>query len=186
MNRWLFARSELYRKYAECLPDTPSQIEMLFSSPEVGWLPTKFNISSKETEYIEFSYVYDPIPELIQWLEYIVKNRWSGGSYIAIDCEGYDTIFCYEVMVAPESEECKRPIHPTDCGLFTVYDTYSQQFIVEAFCQTEELVKSLYTSLTEFIKKVISDKDLEEQWDVDLKMYQELLNNHILNSFCYG
>jgi hypothetical protein len=89
-------------------------------------------------------------------------------------------------MVAPESEECKRPIHPTDCGLFTVYDTYSQQFIVEAFCQTEELVKSLYTSLTDFIKKVISDKDLEEQWDVGLKTYQELLNNHILNSFCYG
>jgi hypothetical protein len=186
MNKWLYARSELYRKYAGSLPETLSQVEMIFSAPDVGWLPVKFNISNKESEDIEFSVVYDPIPELIQWLEYIVKNRWSGGSYITIDCERYNTIFSYEVMVEPELEECKRPIHPTNCGLFTVYDTYSQQFIVEAFCQTEELVKSLYTSLTEFIKKVISDKDLEEQWDVDLKMYQELLNNHILNSFCYG
>ena len=183
MNKWLYARSELYRKYAENLPNTLAQVEMFFSSPEVGWLPVKFNIDNKESEEIEFSYVYDPIPELIQWLEYIVKNRWTGGSYITIDCERYNTIFCYEVMVEPESEECKRPIHPTDCGLFTVYDTYSQQFIVEAFCQTDELVKSLYTSLTDFIKKVINNKDFEEHWDVDLDIYQELLNNHELNSF---
>lgn len=183
MNKWLYARSELYRKYSDSLPQTLSQVEMLFSSPHVGWLPVIFNNSGKETEDIEFSYVYDPIPKLIQWLEYIVKNRWTGGSYITIDCEGYDIVFCYEVMVVPESEECKRPIHPTDCGLFTVYDTYRQQFIVEAFCQTEELVKSLYTSLTDFIKKVISDKDFEEHWEVDLIMYQELLNNHTLNPF---
>ena len=86
-------------------------------------------------------------------------------------------IFCYEVIVEPESEECDRPIHPTNCGLFTVYDTYSQQFIVEAFCKTDELVKSLYTSLTGFIKKVINDKDFEEHWDVDLEIYQELLRH---------
>ena len=72
MNKWLYARSELYRKYADNLPHTLAQVEMLFSSPEVGWLPVKFNIDNKESEEIEFSYVYDPIPELIQWLEYIL------------------------------------------------------------------------------------------------------------------
>ena len=29
MNKWLYARSELYRKYAGSLPDTLSQVEMI-------------------------------------------------------------------------------------------------------------------------------------------------------------
>ena len=178
MNKWLHARSELYRKYANGLPNICPHIQMLFSSPHLGWLPVKFHVGSKESESIEFSDVYDPIPEMIQWLGYLIKNRWTGGSYITIDCESYKTIFSYEVMVVPEDEECKRRIHPTDCGLFTVYDTYHQQFVVEAFCETDELVKSLYTSLINFVEKAINDRDLEEHWDMDLKIYRELLKNH--------
>ena len=178
MNKWLHARSELYAKYANGLPHTLPHMQMHFSSPQLGWLPVKFNVSGKESESIEFSDVYDPIPELFQWLEHLVKNRWTGGSYITIDCELYKTVFCYEVMVLPENEECKRHIHPTDCGLFTVYDTYHQQFIVEAFCETEKLVKSLYASLINFVEKVINDTDLEEHWEVDLNLYRELLKNH--------
>ena len=182
MNKWLHARSELYKKYANGLPHILPHIQMLFSSPHLGWLPIKFNVNDKESESIEFSDVYDPIPELVQWLEHLIKNRWTGGSYITIDCESYKTIFCYEVMVVPEDNECKkRHIHPTDCGLFTVYDTYHQQFIVEAFCETDELINSLYTSLIDFVKNAINNKNLEEHWSTNLETYRILLNNHKLD-----
>lgn len=175
MNKWLSARSELYRKYANGLPQHLPYVHLLFSSPHLGWLPVKFNIGGKESESIEFSDVYDPIPELIQWLEHINKKRWSGGSYITIDCELYTTIFSFEVMVLPEDEECKRNVHPSGCGLFTVYDTYHQQFIVEAFCETDEFVKALQMSLYGFIKEVLNHQDWEKDWSSDLEIYRNLL-----------
>lgn len=179
MNKWLHARSELYRKYANGLPTVLPRIEVLFSTPHLGWLPVKFNIGGKESESIEFSDAYDPIPEMVQWLDTINKNRWTGGSYITIDCEFYKVVFSYEVMVLPEDEECKRTIHPSDCGLFTVYDTYHQQFIVEVFCETDEFVKALQTFLYGFINEVLNNNDWEEHWDTDLEIYQKSLKEEI-------
>lgn len=178
MNKWLSARSELYKKYANGLPHHLPHILLLFSPPHWGWLPVKFNLDNKESESIEFSDAYDPIPELIQWLEFIIKNRWSGGSYITIDCESYKVIFSYEVMVVPEVEECKRYVHPSDCGLFSVYDTYHQQFIVEAFCETDEFIKSLHASLIGFVNEAVNNQDWEEHWSTDLEIYRDLLTNN--------
>jgi hypothetical protein len=90
-NQWLYDETEkCWRAPKESMtppPDPPSikeTIEVEFSTPEYGWLPIHFQTKDK-TIALDISDVYDPLPDIILWLEALANGH---SAHVSINTEG--------------------------------------------------------------------------------------------------
>ena len=167
-NKWLLERSKLFTKYAKEIPTACDCVEVKFDKPEVGWIDTHFFINGKEKGGIELSDVYEPFEDIKKWLEDIVKKESEfvhGVSMVEINCEAYGVALYYEPMLVVG--DCWNGLHPWSCnntGIFYVFDGATMEVWAEAFCETKNLVKSIYESIINYAKEMREVDSFIEDW----------------------
>ena len=109
-----------------------------------------FRINGQKQLMIPLSDLYDPLQDIVQWLEAII-DLGNGNPYyehtLHIDSEGTHIFMHYELVELPEfgSVEDQR-------GLFVVYCSTleDKEQTVSAICSPVNLIKSIYLALLNF------------------------------------
>lgn len=165
-SNWLKQRSEILAKYAESLPTRQDRIKITFENPEAGWMPIHFFKNEQEAgRDLYFSDVYDSFVPLREWLETIATIGHEKASIVNLDCEGQHISLYYEPVWHYDFENYKGKLCPPCCGIFSVYDSYEDRFILDAFCNTETFVRDVYKCIIDFAKAMKDSPKFVEEWD---------------------
>lgn len=138
---WFHERSLIYDKYSKSIPKKPDVINVDFQNLRYGWLEMVFRINGQKQLMIPLSDLYDPLQDIVQWLEAII-DLGNGNPYyehtLHIDSEGTHIFMHYELVELPEfgSVEDQR-------GLFVVYCSTleDKEQTVSAICSPVNLIK---------------------------------------------
>ncbi|MGP1591679.1 MAG: hypothetical protein ACTTHI_07795 [Prevotella sp.] len=163
-NNWFLKRSEILAKYAGKYPVEYDKIEMKFSFPTYGWMPFQIIKNKEVVKLRELSYACDAFVPMREWLEGIVEGHYDKISVIKLDCEDFYTVLYFEPLWFFDSFYEGIEVKPSDAGIFLVYDSFLNAFVVDAFCNIESLVKSLYYNLLEFADKMKENPKFTEEW----------------------
>lgn len=166
-NQWINSQIAVLQRFANGLPDTLDEVTLALDKPEVGWIDMHFKINGGERLVINTSDVYDPFFPLRQWLEYLARNWQQRAASVLIDCEGYEVILSYQPFFCPEKDEAKMPNYPKDCGIFSIYNTLTEQTAATAYCDTIEFIGSLYKSLLDYVEENAHDPAFTDEWNFD-------------------
>lgn len=165
-SNWLKQRSEILAKYAESLPTRQDRIKISFENPEAGWMPIHFFKNEQEAgRDLRFSDVYDCFIPLREWLETIAAIGHAKTSIVNLDCEGLHILLYYEPVWYYDFQNYKGKFFPPECGIFSVYDSYEDRFILDAFCNTETFVRDIYKCIIDFAKAMKEFSGFIEEWD---------------------
>lgn len=147
---WLHERSLIYDKYSKGIPEKSDAVKIDFQNLQYGWLEMVFHINEKRQLMIPLSDLYNPLKDIVQWLEAIIDLGNNNSYYeqtLHIDSEGSHVLMHYELIELPEfgGIEDQR-------GLFIVYcsDRDDNENTVAAICSPIDLVRNIYIPLINF------------------------------------
>lgn len=147
---WLHERSLIYDKYSKGIPEKSDTVKIDFQNLQYGWLEMVFHINGKRQLMIPLSDLYNPLKDIVQWLEAIIDLGNNNSYYeqtLHIDSEGSHVLMHYELIELPEfgGIEDQR-------GLFIVYcsDRDDNENTVAAICSPIDLVRNIYIPLINF------------------------------------
>lgn len=147
---WLHERSLIYDKYSKGIPEKSDAVKIDFQNLQYGWLEMVFHINGKRQLMIPLSDLYNPLKDIVQWLEAIIDLGNNNSYYeqtLHIDSEGFHVLMHYELIELPEfgGIEDQR-------GLFIVYcsDRDDNENTVAAICSPIDLVRNIYIPLINF------------------------------------
>ena len=147
---WLHERSLIYDKYSKGIPEKSDAVKIDFQNLQYGWLEMVFHINGKRQLMIPLSDLYNPVKDIVQWLEAIIDLGNNNSYYeqtLHIDSEGSHVLMHYELIELPEfgGIEDQR-------GLFIVYcsDRDDNENTVAAICSPIDLVRNIYIPLINF------------------------------------
>ena len=147
---WLHERSLIYDKYSKGIPEKSDAVKIDFQNLQYGWLEMVFHINGKRQLMIPLSDLYNPLKDIVQWLEAIIDLGNNNSYYeqtLHIDSEGSHVLMHYELIELPEfgGIEDQR-------GLFIVYcsDRDDNENTVTAICSPIDLVRNIYIPLINF------------------------------------
>ena len=147
---WLHERSLIYDKYSKGIPEISDAVKIDFQNLQYGWLEMVFHINGKRQLMIPLSDLYNPLKDIVQWLEAIIDLGNNNSYYeqtLHIDSEGSHVLMHYELIELPEfgGIEDQR-------GLFIVYcsDRDDNENTVAAICSPIDLVRNIYIPLINF------------------------------------
>ena len=147
---WLHERSLIYDKYSKGIPEKSDAVKIDFQNLQYGWLEMVFHINGKRQLMIPLSDLYNPLKDIVQWLEAIIDLGNNNSYYeqtLHIDSEGSHVLMHYELIELPEfgGIEDQR-------GLFIVYcsDRDDNENTVAAICSPIDLVRNIYIPLINF------------------------------------
>ena len=164
MNNWLNERSKLFAKYAENMPRKFDKVELQLDYPDCGWLDMHFKVNGDEKILISASDVYEPFEEIREWLELMAKNVFTfTPSGIRIYDEVYNYNIYYEPIISDISEFYDQ-FHTNLVGLFYIYDERVKQIVASAFCEIQDLVKSIYNPIIAFAKETRQKDEFVDDW----------------------
>lgn len=178
-NQWLNSQIAVLQRYANGLPDTLDEVSLALDKPDVGWIDMHVKINGGEKLVINTSDVYDPFVPLRQWLEYLTRGWCETAASVMIDCEGYKVIFSYQPLFCPEISEAKKDIYPRNCGIFSIYNTLTEQTAVTAYCDTLKFIESFYRSLVNYAEENAHDPAFAEEWDFGNEIMQSADDDQI-------
>lgn len=176
-NPWLGERSRIFEKYSKAKLVSTDRVEVCLGKCEHGWIDIHFIVNSIEKGIVELSSTYEPFMDIIKWLENIVRNEKEfshGVSMVEINCEAYGVALYYEPMLTMGSSW--NGMEPWSCentGLFYVFDGATNTIFADAFCDTRELVKSIYGSIISYAEEFSGNEDFIEEWCWDA--YNEII-----------
>lgn len=147
---WLHERSLIYDKYSKGIPEKSDAVKIDFQNLQYGWLEMVFHINGKRQLMIPLSDLYNPLKDIVQWLEAIIDLGNNNSYYeqtLHIDSEGSHVLMHYELIELPEfgGIEDQR-------GLFIVYcsDRDDNENTVAAIYSPIDLVRNIYIPLINF------------------------------------
>lgn len=147
---WFHERSLIYDKYSKGIPEKSDTVKIDFQNLQYGWLEMVFHINGKRQLMIPLSDLYNPLKDIMQWLEAIIDLGNNNSYYeqtLHIDSEGSHVLMHYELIELPEfgGIEDQR-------GLFIVYcsDRDDNENTVAAICSPIDLVRNIYIPLINF------------------------------------
>ena len=147
---WFHERSLIYDKYSKGIPEKSDTVKIDFQNLQYGWLEMVFHINGKRQLMIPLSDLYNPLKDIVQWLEAIIDLGNNNSYYeqtLHIDSEGSHVLMHYELIELPEfgGIEDQR-------GLFIVYcsDRDDNENTVAAICSPIDLVRNIYIPLINF------------------------------------
>ena len=163
-NNLLLERSKLFAKYAESMPDKADKLELQLDYPDCGWIDMHFKVNDEEKLMISASDVYEPFEDIREWLEQIVKHIFDfTPTGIRIYDEFDDYLLYYEPFFFHSDELLTNDPPPLD-GLLYIYDSCEKKIVLEAICETKELVKSFYETILSFAKKSSKHEEFVDDW----------------------
>lgn len=164
VNNWYLKRSEILARYADKYPSKYDKIEMRFGAHDYGWIPFHIIKNGESIELLGLSYLYDPFVPMKRWLEGIVEGLYEKVSVIKLDCEDVYTILYFEPLWFTYNFNEGSEVNPFHSGIFLVYDSVRKEFVVDAFCDIETLVRDLYRNILDFAEKMKTDPTFADDW----------------------
>ena len=164
MNNWLNERSKLFAKYAENMPRKFDKVELQLDYPDCGWLDIHFKVNDEEKILISASDVYEPFEEIREWLELMAKNVFT---FTPSGVRIYDEVYNYNLYYEPiisDLGEFYDQFHTNLVGLFYIYDERVKQIVASAFCEIQDLVKSIYNPIIAFAKETRQKDEFVDDW----------------------
>ena len=164
MNNWLNERSKLFAKYAENMPRKFDKVELQLDYPDCGWLDMHFMVNGEEKILISASDVYEPFEEIREWLESMAKNVFT---FTPSGVRIYDEVYNYNLYYEPtisDLGEFYDQFHTNLVGLFYIYDERVKQIVASAFCEIQDLVKSIYNPIIAFAKETRQKDEFVDDW----------------------
>ncbi len=163
-NNLLLERSKLLKKYALNLPDSFDEVHLNIDYPEFGWMDTKVIVNGEEQNVIVISDEDDPFENIKGWLENIVRYRFDFVPFgVKIETDDDDVLMYYEPIFYP-TVTLLNPEPYTLYGIFYIYDTIEDKILAEAFCDTKEFVRNVYTDIVDYAERVTKFDSLVEDW----------------------
>lgn len=144
---WLHERSLIYDKYSKGIPKKSDAVKIDFQNLQYGWLEMVFNINGQRQLMIPLSDLYNPLKDIVQWLEAIIDLGNSNSYYeqtLHIDSEGSHVLMHYELLELPEFGNIEN-----QRGLFIVYcsNRDDKEKTVAAICSPIDFVCNIYIPL---------------------------------------
>lgn len=165
----LNTKSAIYKAVAKA--EWPAPITFGFSAPEHGWLPMCIK-STKGKLDIELSDVYDPLWNLLRWLENIASEKpLESGVDCTTDNEVSCTLYHYEDI----------SWWPEKLGLLYIIDNYSSRRrstfpSALAVLPRKEIVKAIYEPLLKTFTSIQDPDKVEENWDINCDSVPEFID----------
>lgn len=163
---WLTARGKLLKKYALCIPDSPSSVHLKFDYPVCGWSNVHVLVNGEEKYKIDISDAYEPFTDIIEWLENIVRHIFSftpSGVYI-YDESDYALLYYEPIFYTYDEMLCSPP--SSLCGIFYIYDTCQNKVVIDVFCDTKEFLNNIYFDILNYAKKASKVESFVDDWIV--------------------
>ena len=148
-NKWLIARAEVLMKFANELPKAVDQVTLNIDYPDVGWIDMHFLVNDKEATVLDTSSVYEPFMPLRRWLEFLITDWFETNASITLDLESNRVTLSYEPILHPGDFSDNKP-YPRNCGIFTIYDNWTDEMILTAYCDNLDFVLNFYRSLLRY------------------------------------
>ena len=147
---WLYERSIIYDRYSKGIPKQFDAVTIDFQNLQYGWLEMVFNVNGQRQLMIPLSDLYNPLKDIVQWLEAIIDLGNSNPYYeqtLHIDSEGSHVLMHYELLELPELGNIEN-----QRGLFIVYCSIrdDKEKTVAAICSPIDLVRNIYIPLINF------------------------------------
>lgn len=167
-NNWLKARAELYAKYAAECPIC-STVHFEYSKPEYGWITMKVCVNKDWDKCVELelSNVVEPFVPFVKWLKSILENRYTGASVLKVDsemCPSYSFILYFEPILFCEDWNTDTEPHPSNCGIFYIYDNDKQAIVCDAYCEINDFVRQKFIELKHYAKAMKREPTFVEHW----------------------
>ena len=164
-SKWLQERANILAKYAQGLPHALDRIKLRFDYPEFGWIDVHVLKNDEEVGIMEFSDVYDTFVDLMEWLEAIAKND-NIACAVNMNCEDCHEVFGYEpVWFFDGKPDNSWGRHPRECGIFIWYQGWKEAFPLDAYCNTRQFIRDIYTCIMDFSKKMKDEPKFLDDWD---------------------
>ena len=174
---WFTERSRVYKEISE-RDDLLKKLDspfFYFTPPEAGWIDMEMYLNGKKRLTCSCSCVYDPFPEMIRWLEAIVRSN-NMETTMRIDTEGeeiylhYEKLRNWEFCVSTKNNwrSCSKHLY-SELGLFFVYNSASDSIPFYALCETKDFVNSIYLALLTLCGNCYNShfSDFVEEWYLD-------------------
>lgn len=162
-NKWLTARAEVLMKYANELPKAVDQVTVNIAAPDAGWIDFHFNVNGKEVTVLDTSCVYEPFLPLRRWLEFLITDWFETNASITLDLESNRVTLSYEPILHPGDFSDNKP-YPRNCGIFTIYDSWTDKMVLTAYCDNLEFVSMFYHTLLRYAIANAYNKEFVEDW----------------------
>lgn len=162
-NKWLTARAEVLMKYANELPNAVDKVTINIAAPDAGWIDFYFNVNGKEVTVLDTSCVYEPFLPLRCWLEFLITDWFETNASITLDLESNRVTLSYEPILHPGDFSDNKP-YPRNCGIFTIYDSWTDKMVLTAYCDNLEFVSMFYHTLLRYAVANAYNKEFVEGW----------------------
>ena len=162
-NKWLTARAEVLMKYANELPKAVDKVTINIAAPDAGWIDFYFNVNGKEVTVLDTSCVYEPFMPLRCWLEFLITDWFETNASITLDLESNRVTLSYEPILHPGDFSDNNP-YPRNCGIFTIYDSWTDKMVLTAYCDNLEFVSMFYHTLLRYAVANAYNKEFVEGW----------------------
>ena len=162
-NKWLTARAEVLMKYANELPKAVDKVTINIAAPDAGWIDFYFNVNGKEVTVLDTSCVYEPFMPLRSWLEFLITDWFETNASITLDLESNRVTLSYEPILHPGDFSDNNP-YPRNCGIFTIYDSWTDKMVLTAYCDNLEFVSMFYHTLLRYAIANAYNKEFVEDW----------------------
>lgn len=131
-------RNQPPREPAIVDPDAkPQHVNVTYGDPDCGWLDLTVEVGKQKTT-TRFSQCWDPLPDLIKWLECLVKGEQFGTAIL--DCEGWYSAIMFDV--GPTSETVTFGLN--DCWFSEMAQVETQ---IITLAKRRQLVRAFYEPL---------------------------------------
>lgn len=166
-NKWLTARAELLMKFANGFPNTVDKVTLNIDYPDVGWIDMHFIVNGKEVTVIDTSGVYEPFLPLRRWLEFLITDWFETNASITLDLESNRVTLSYEPILHPGIDGRDRKPYPRNCGIFSIYDNWTDEIILTAYCDNLDFVSMFYRTLLRYAIAHAYNKEFVDDWIYD-------------------
>lgn len=173
-----------------------SEIRVVFSPPEFGWIDMAIYVDGVKTVIINWSDVYDPSSDMVEWLKDIISFD-SSIHQLIIDEEGSKGILTYEEYgveeiaqddigilldeigqiqaISKNKTKIEYQNRRVQLGIFTVYETHDDSMPIKVIVNERQFVSAIYLGLLSFaatFKFSETNKSFSSNWD-----FHRLLGN---------
>lgn len=124
-------------------------------------------VNDEDKGFIVLSSAFDGFEPLREWVETIVASRENKASIVRLNGELSEAIPYYEPIWVYDADKCNGFTHPSDCGIFSVYDSADDKILLDAFCYTPTFVQTIYKSMIEFATAMKDRPEFIEDWVID-------------------
>lgn len=178
-DKWLQAREALHLKYITMCPKKLDHVSFDFNEPNNGAIEVKVTVNGwyDSPEHFHLPNTSKPYKPIVEWLEQILTKKNYGAAIMKALGED-DDISCntlyYEPMPYGAGKDEKGDILiKHDRGLFYLYDHSKGIIKTEAYCDTDNFVRFIYTRM---------------KWDAQKKqhtIFSETIESYYMNKSEY-